>query len=154
MPVLAIFGFLVGCYGVVSWIFSAGDLASQPAVVAVPQLILFALQALLGFLLTAVAGGSIGAETRLRAIEVAMAAGIPAAATRKPCPDCAEQVLYAARVCRYCRHEFWADGGTPVLPPPLPAEPDTSIPLWIKAVAAVLILIFVVALLSRGSLHL
>lgn len=26
----------------------------------------------------------------------------------KPCPDCAETVLAAARVCRFCRYEFWS----------------------------------------------
>jgi hypothetical protein len=28
----------------------------------------------------------------------------------KQCPDCAEQVLAAARVCRYCRYRFDSDG--------------------------------------------
>jgi hypothetical protein len=25
----------------------------------------------------------------------------------KRCPDCAEEVLADARICRFCRHEFW-----------------------------------------------
>ena len=31
----------------------------------------------------------------------------------KVCPDCAESVKLAARICRYCRHEFWAEGADP-----------------------------------------
>ncbi len=29
----------------------------------------------------------------------------------KICPDCAETVKSAARICRWCRHEFWAQSG-------------------------------------------
>jgi hypothetical protein len=31
----------------------------------------------------------------------------PDGQTTKKCPDCAEMVLEAARICRYCRYEFW-----------------------------------------------
>ena len=34
----------------------------------------------------------------------------------KVCPDCAETILEAARICRFCRHEFW-----PVDAPPSPS---------------------------------
>lgn len=27
----------------------------------------------------------------------------------KRCPDCAELVLAGARICRFCRYEFWPD---------------------------------------------
>ncbi|HEU6439963.1 MAG TPA: hypothetical protein VFC12_05950 [Terriglobales bacterium] len=30
----------------------------------------------------------------------------------KACPDCAEMIKEAARICRFCRHEFWAEGET------------------------------------------
>jgi hypothetical protein len=31
----------------------------------------------------------------------------------KQCPDCAERVRAEARICRFCRHEFWPDTGDP-----------------------------------------
>jgi len=30
----------------------------------------------------------------------------PPSASRKQCPDCAEEVLAAAKICRFCRHQF------------------------------------------------
>jgi hypothetical protein len=39
----------------------------------------------------------------------------------KECPDCAERVKQAARICRFCRHEFWAEGET--APTTRPADP-------------------------------
>jgi hypothetical protein len=35
----------------------------------------------------------------------------------KRCPDCAEDVLADARLCRFCRHEFWPSGAGPAGPP-------------------------------------
>lgn len=35
-------------------------------------------------------------------------------APEKNCPDCAERVNAAARVCRYCHHSFAAPAGEPV----------------------------------------
>lgn len=35
-----------------------------------------------------------------------LAPNLDTAAATKVCPDCAETVLAAARICRYCRHEF------------------------------------------------
>lgn len=32
----------------------------------------------------------------------------PTSADHQRCPDCAEEVLTAARICRFCRHEFEA----------------------------------------------
>ena len=34
----------------------------------------------------------------------------------KTCPDCAETVLEAARICRFCRYEFWPAGAPPLAP--------------------------------------
>jgi hypothetical protein len=31
----------------------------------------------------------------------------------KDCPDCAETILEAARICRFCRYEFWPEGAPP-----------------------------------------
>jgi hypothetical protein len=31
----------------------------------------------------------------------------------KVCPDCAERIKAAARVCRFCRYEFWPEGENP-----------------------------------------
>jgi hypothetical protein len=31
----------------------------------------------------------------------------------KVCPECAEIVKLEARICRYCRHEFWQEGSSP-----------------------------------------
>ena len=47
----------------------------------------------------------------------------PAASSDRPtkvCPDCAESILEAARLCRFCRHEFWPEGA----PPPTSAAID------------------------------
>lgn len=50
-----------------------------------------------------------------RAIPVAITQGLtatpggPGAPRMKTCPECAEQVLAAAKVCRFCRHNFTLD---------------------------------------------
>jgi hypothetical protein len=66
-------------------------------------------------------------------------AALNAPTETKVCPDCAEQVLAAARICRFCRHEFPApadDASAPVvvadLEPasvavPMSSEPDLAI---------------------------
>jgi len=36
----------------------------------------------------------------------AAAAGVAPSAATKVCPECAETVQAAARICRFCRHEF------------------------------------------------
>ena len=41
-----------------------------------------------------------------RAAMAAQPAADPSAAARKTCPMCAEEVKAAARICRYCRHDF------------------------------------------------
>ena len=38
----------------------------------------------------------------------------------KVCPDCAETVLAAARICRFCRHEFKPEARPVAEPPPTP----------------------------------
>ena len=38
----------------------------------------------------------------------------------KTCPDCAEQVQLAARICRYCRYDFTV-GSASAVPSPSPA---------------------------------
>lgn len=101
----AVFGFCVGCYGVADWIFSYTALSNLPAVVAGPQFIVMTLQALGGFLLLAVCISAIDTSDHLIAITGDKDGSVR---PRKTCPDCAEQVLTAARVCRYCRHEFTA----------------------------------------------
>lgn len=40
--------------------------------------------------------------------------------TMKTCPDCAEQVQAAARICRFCRHEFSEAPPTITVAPPQP----------------------------------
>jgi MFS family permease len=44
----------------------------------------------------------------LRSLKVQVPTEVRVAPTGpvKICPDCAEQVAAAARICRYCRHEF------------------------------------------------
>jgi Uncharacterised protein family UPF0547 len=37
----------------------------------------------------------------------AAAAEVRTARPTKACPECAEEVLADARICRFCRHEFW-----------------------------------------------
>ncbi len=51
--------------------------------------------------------------------------GAPPAAGTKLCPDCAETVLAAARVCRFCRHEFPA---VPIVAPASGALLETPAP--------------------------
>jgi hypothetical protein len=46
----------------------------------------------------------------------------------KTCPDCAEQVQMAARICRYCRYDFaaWPPNAAP--PPNTPGWPSVTPP--------------------------
>jgi ribosomal protein L40E len=41
----------------------------------------------------------------------------------KSCPECGEEVLADARICRFCRHEFWA----PLLADTVRAQPSIAI---------------------------
>jgi len=64
-----------------------------------------------------------------------------AAPTLKTCPDCAEQVLAAARICRFCRHEFAADPPPSPVPAPAAADrprrrPPGHVPFGMKACAS------------------
>ena len=52
------------------------------------------------------------------------------APTMKTCPDCAEQVQAAARICRFCRHEFTAPPLTLTVAPAAPRIRHT--PLGMK----------------------
>jgi hypothetical protein len=45
----------------------------------------------------------------------------------KICPDCAEVVFEAARICRFCRYEFWP-ADTPPPPTPVDASDDSVMP--------------------------
>jgi hypothetical protein len=47
-------------------------------------------------------------------------------ADTKICPDCAEEVKAAARVCRFCRHRF--EGSQPPPSQPPPSQPRSSSP--------------------------
>lgn len=43
----------------------------------------------------------------------------------KVCPDCAETILEAARICRFCRHEFWPEGAPPPASAPI-EDPEAA----------------------------
>lgn len=47
-----------------------------------------------------------GAERWVALTEATVAADDPADGPMKTCPDCAEDVRSAARICRYCAHTF------------------------------------------------
>lgn len=46
----------------------------------------------------------------------------------KTCPDCAERVKAAARICRFCRYDFEADIPTPAKAMPRPSAPRAPLP--------------------------
>jgi len=133
MWIAGIIGFgalLVALYGVADWVLTYSDIIKAPAVVAVPQLILMALQAGLGFLTVAVVivGGAIVDELRglrkdLKPREPAPAAAPPRAAVAddqpaapvrdfahrtNQCPACGHFNWRAATVCASCGSDLGA----------------------------------------------
>jgi type II secretory pathway pseudopilin PulG len=56
----------------------------------------------------------------------APAPGIPDDSPRRPCPLCGELIPAAAKLCRFCRAEFDAEGRPKPAPPPAPSSDKTT----------------------------